>query len=197
MFQKTWFKVLIGLSFLAAGVYSIVGSQQTYLEKKTAERLAYEDGLRKPEGAPLHENESVVLNFYPIDESWILEGSFQELENTSNRFSMMMTDSTFEEMAIAGKVVVAKGDQSYELLVFDEPESYLLPFVDATCENESYGGGRYINIPKKSLKNGRLKVDFNDAANFYCAYTPDYICPIPPRENMITLAVTAGEKKPN
>ena len=45
------------------------------------------------------------------------------------------------------------------------------------------------------LKNNTLLVDFNKAYNPYCAYVSNvYNCPIPPRENRLTVAIRAGEK---
>ena len=40
----------------------------------------------------------------------------------------------------------------------------------------------------------RLVVDFNYAYNPYCAYNPNWSCPIPPSENRLTVSITAGEK---
>jgi uncharacterized protein (DUF1684 family) len=37
-------------------------------------------------------------------------------------------------------------------------------------------------------------LDFNRAYNPYCAYNENYSCPIPPRENRLPIAITAGEK---
>ena len=39
-----------------------------------------------------------------------------------------------------------------------------------------------------------LVIDFNKAYNPSCAYSPNYNCPIPPRENDLTLEVKAGVK---
>ena len=44
------------------------------------------------------------------------------------------------------------------------------------------------------IKNDRLLIDFNKAYNPYCAYTSGYNCPIPPKENNLPVAITAGEK---
>jgi uncharacterized protein (DUF1684 family) len=37
-------------------------------------------------------------------------------------------------------------------------------------------------------------LDFNRAINPPCAFTPYATCPLPPRQNMLTVAVRAGEK---
>jgi uncharacterized protein (DUF1684 family) len=69
---------------------------------------------------------------------------------------------------------------------------YFLPFVDATCGNESYGAGRYLELHE--LGDGKFIVDFNLAYNPYCAYSDAYSCPIPPAENRISLPIRAGEQ---
>jgi uncharacterized protein (DUF1684 family) len=37
-------------------------------------------------------------------------------------------------------------------------------------------------------------LDFNRAINPPCAFTPFATCPLPPKENQLPIAVTAGEK---
>lgn len=69
-----------------------------------------------------------------------------------------------------------------------------LPFTDATTGDQTYGGGRYLDVepPAEGVKT--VVIDFNSAYNPYCAYTHFYNCPIPPAENNLDVAVTAGEK---
>ncbi len=38
-------------------------------------------------------------------------------------------------------------------------------------------------------------VDFNYAYNPYCAYSEGFVCPLPPAENFLKVAIRAGEKK--
>ena len=71
-------------------------------------------------------------------------------------------------------------------------DDYFLPFMDATTEDESYADGRYLDLP--ATGDGRLVVDFNYAYNPYCAYNPNWSCPIPPSENRLTVSINAGEK---
>ena len=67
-----------------------------------------------------------------------------------------------------------------------------LPFGDRTNGEESYGGGRYLDL---DLPRGRnLVLDFNKAYSPYCAYNPSYSCPLPPSENRLPISVLAGEK---
>ncbi|MDA0262957.1 MAG: DUF1684 domain-containing protein [Chloroflexi bacterium] len=73
-----------------------------------------------------------------------------------------------------------------------ERNEYFLPFMDATTGDESYADGRYLDLP--ATGDGRLVVDFNYAYNPYCAYNPDWSCPIAPSENRLPVAIKAGEK---
>ena len=69
-----------------------------------------------------------------------------------------------------------------------------IPFGDATSGLTSYGGGRYMDFTLADIKDNTLVIDFNKAYNPYCAYTIGYNCPIPPKENLLTEAINAGEK---
>jgi uncharacterized protein (DUF1684 family) len=70
-----------------------------------------------------------------------------------------------------------------------------VPFRDATSGRETYGAGRYLEVEVRHV-NGttRATLDFNLAYNPYCAYSQDYSCPIPPAENTLPIAITAGER---
>jgi uncharacterized protein (DUF1684 family) len=85
--------------------------------------------------------------------------------------------------------------QNMELKKQEGYTNYLfLPFRDSSSGNESYGGGRYLDldIPKGE----KILLDFNLAYNPYCVYSDRYSCPIPPEENRLKTAIRAGEKKP-
>jgi hypothetical protein len=65
-------------------------------------------------------------------------------------------------------------------------------FRDATTGRESYPVGRYVD-PER-LPDGRYVLDFNLCYNPACAVSEHYNCPIPPRENLLKVAIRAGEK---
>ena len=73
-----------------------------------------------------------------------------------------------------------------------EGDEFFLPFMDATTGEESYTDGRYLDMT--AAGDGRLVVDFNYAYNPYCAYNPNWSCPIPPSENRLPVSIKAGEK---
>jgi uncharacterized protein (DUF1684 family) len=71
-------------------------------------------------------------------------------------------------------------------------DSFFLPFRDALSGRETYGAGRYLDVPPPH--NGHVVVDFNYAYNPSCAYNPKFSCPLPPRENWLQVPIRAGEK---
>jgi uncharacterized protein len=68
-----------------------------------------------------------------------------------------------------------------------------LAFGDKTSGEETYGGGRYLDV-KKTPGSTTITLDFNKAYNPYCAYNDTYSCPLPPPENLLNVAIKAGEK---
>jgi len=73
-----------------------------------------------------------------------------------------------------------------------EGDDLFIPFRDATTGKESYDVGRYLNMKFKAPGSTYL-IDFNDAGNPNCNYSPWYNCPIPPAENTLTVPIRAGE----
>lgn len=78
-----------------------------------------------------------------------------------------------------------------------------LPFRDATCSVESYGGGRYLFDTIKGShplpapvdrSRQHITLDFNYAYNPSCAYNDHWVCPLAPFENHLPMALRAGEK---
>ena len=71
-------------------------------------------------------------------------------------------------------------------------------FRDATSGSQTYGAGRYLLDTAKGADLGRdgdrLVLDFNFAYQPSCSYDGAWSCPLPPRDNWLTVAVTAGER---
>lgn len=71
-------------------------------------------------------------------------------------------------------------------------DSLFLPFRDATTGKQSYGAGRYLDISPD--EDGSITVDFNYAYSPFCAYSEQYSCALPPRENWMAVSIDAGER---
>lgn len=72
----------------------------------------------------------------------------------------------------------------------DELEPLFLPFTDLTNGDETYGGGRYIELDRQ--EGTKWVLDFNHAYSPFCAYNESFSCPLPPPENDLNVAIRAG-----
>jgi uncharacterized protein (DUF1684 family) len=73
-----------------------------------------------------------------------------------------------------------------------EQDELFIPFRDVTSGRESYGAGRYLEVPYKG--EATVVLDFNLAYSPWCAYNAAYTCILPPAENTLPVAVRAGEQ---
>ncbi len=91
-------------------------------------------------------------------------------------------------------------DGSYELAAYQlespNEEPLFVPFRDKTTGQQSYEGGRYMELsPDRDLDSGdELVVDFNLAYTPFCAYSETFDCPLPPEENWLEITIPAGER---
>ena len=101
---------------------------------------------------------------------------------------------TTDEIPNPGAVEFERGGTTYRLEALDEGgDTLFLVFADRTSGHGSYGAGRFLDAPKPDPQ-GRLVIDFNQAYNPPCAFTPFATCPLPPPENRLDLAIEAGER---
>jgi uncharacterized protein len=109
--------------------------------------------------------------------------------STSKGTRQLFNRVGYFDLSISGTQVRINAYQSAER---DDPNLFI-PFKDDTSGKESYGAARYLDMEVEH--DDEYAVDFNYAYNPYCAYSEDYVCPLPPRENWLKVPIRAGEKK--
>lgn len=87
--------------------------------------------------------------------------------------------------------------QSHYALKLGDSTHLFLPFKDASNGQETYGGGRYLDIDLNNVENDEVIIDFNQSYNPWCAYSDGFNCPIPPPGNELSFPIFAGEKNYN
>src|SRR5690606_61727 len=195
-------KYLFLLSFLFFG--SVITAQDEALisESKTAQNELNEE-FSNPETTILEPKDFKNfkgLEFYPIDEKFIVEAKFVRTPNEKPFLMPTTTDRLPEyvkygeaHFTIDGKDFILNLFKSVEPSKDPEYKDYLfLPFTDLTSGDGSYGGGRFLDqwIPEGD----KIIIDFNKAYNPYCAYSARFSCPIPPKENDLLIRIEAGVK---
>jgi uncharacterized protein (DUF1684 family) len=130
--------------------------------------------------------------YFPIDEKFKLKAVLQPPIESF----LMIANVLGQQVASksAGKLLFTFQNKKYSLDVIDEGEHMLfITFADATSGLSTYGSGRFIYIDPPDA-NGNTFIDFNKAFNPPCAFTSFATCPLPPPQNRLQLAITAGEK---
>jgi uncharacterized protein (DUF1684 family) len=193
MFKNKVFLVMIVLGILGIIFYSLSGSE-SYFDTIKKQRDTFLKNLMSENDSPIASIKDFSgIKYFEADKNFIVDADFKA--ESAGQGMILMTDSTQTEIKKAGKATFYVDGKTFTINVFDEGEYFLCPFRDLTSGKETYGGGRFVNIPKDKLKGEKLEIDFNNAHNFYCAYNESFICPIPPKENFINTEIKAGEKK--
>ncbi|MBC8111969.1 MAG: DUF1684 domain-containing protein [Verrucomicrobia bacterium] len=196
-FNKIYFFGLL-LLLLAIVVYSLTSEDKTaqYIAQVEAERTEKNRFFRASAESPI-ENKQLFrrLNYYPPNPEFRVKARLEMIEDTLG-FAVNMTDGKKETYLRIAKALFSLQKQEYSVLLIkplQKNEAILhLLFTDKTTGDSTYGGGRYVDVP---FKKGQKEVflDFNLAYNPFCAYNPNYSCPLPPKENKLPIAITAGE----
>jgi uncharacterized protein (DUF1684 family) len=136
------------------------------------------------------------LRYFPANPALVIRAPLEtEGVERDERIVMATTTGGEQEYRRAGVVRFEVEGEPAQVTLFSSPgqDELFLPFRDATSGKESYGAGRYLEVEGPAL-DGTVQVDFNYAYNPYCAYNPDWSCPIPPGENWLALPIRAGER---
>ncbi|MFB0909068.1 MAG: DUF1684 domain-containing protein [Spirosomataceae bacterium] len=192
MLKNKWF---VGgfVVILIVTLYYSLSTELPFAERIERSREDYKQNILSMEDSPIDLDTFEHFEYFDPNEAFLIEGKFIASEENET-FKLMMTDSSTNDIPLAGIAELVINGQIVKLKVFDEGETFLLPFNDKTNSVTTYGGGRYINIEKRAVNDDEITVDFNEAHNFYCAYNLNYVCPLPPRENNIDVEINAGEK---
>lgn len=159
--------------------------------------------FKDPETSPLpdrYRKDFTTLDFFEPDTSYRVMAKFTR---TPEALPFMMPTNTERqtEEVVFGIISFTLHGRTHKLEVYQNQElrqqekyrDYLfLPFADLTNGEETYGGGRYLDL---TIPQGdTILLDFNKSYNPYCAYNPKYSCPLVPKQNRLDIAIAAGVK---
>jgi uncharacterized protein (DUF1684 family) len=149
--------------------------------------------------------------WYPINEEWRIPAKLdRDAPGTGSQVKLETSIGDLRDFEVYGTFVFEVNGEEARLTAYravPEQADYdelFVPFKDATSGKETYGAGRYLDIPRHNHDHDhgheddvdQYMLDFNSAYNPLCAYTPRYNCPYPPPQNRLKVAIEAGEKIP-
>ncbi|RFS14552.1 DUF1684 domain-containing protein [Emticicia sp. C21] len=178
-----------------ARLFPYISNRPTVLKHKTLRWFIIQRGdkyairLRDLEGEFLLGFKGIET--FPINESWKLKTKFVPTEGKKLSITDI-TGRTYEQDS-PGKLLFTIDGKEYSLAATGTKEHLHFVFSDATSKHETYGSGRFLDAEAPDAE-GNIYLDFNKAYNPPCALTPYATCPLPVKENQLTVAIKAGEK---
>lgn len=135
----------------------------------------------------------VGIQYFETDSSWRLKAN---LIKPAFKQRIIIKNALGQEnpTELAGKIRFEYNGQFYTLDAISEGDYLLIVMGDATSGLSTYAAGRFLYIAKTEAESPDFMIDFNKAYNPPCVFTPYATCPIPPPQNILPFAVTAGEK---
>jgi uncharacterized protein (DUF1684 family) len=168
-----------------------------------AERVRKDNAFRAPDNRdspilPADRRAFAGLSYYPVDPKYHVPASLnEERPNPPIVIDLQTSINTKRRMRKAGTLTFRVDGTAYTLTAFADvdarvPTRLFVPFGDLTNVDATYRGGRYLDLDRTPT--GLYDLDFNRAYHPYCVFNPTYECPVPPRENRLTIAILAGER---
>lgn len=191
--------IVVGLIII---FYGFRGSQDdtAYVKEIEKERQDKDRFMRTSAESPFSTNPEAYkgLSYYPPDIKYRIIANLRPIEK--KKPVILTTNDGKEQRYIEYAYAEFKLDGvSNKLLILEIADmgpfrgNLFLAFGDETSASETYGAGRYLDVTK-TPGSSTIKLDFNLAYNPYCAYNNSFTCPLPPRENILTIPIRAGEK---
>jgi uncharacterized protein len=177
---------------------------QTHSAKIDSFRKHYIAELLADERAPIKAADTNKLQFYKANKKYAVLAKFEKITDTVG-FDILTHSGKRKKHFIYGLLRFQLQAKPYTLHVYQNEKlmtqagyaDYLfIPFNDYTNYKTTFGGGRYIDLREKDIKNDKVLLDFNMAYNPYCAFAEGFNCPIPPAENKLAIKIPVGEKLP-
>jgi uncharacterized protein (DUF1684 family) len=129
---------------------------------------------------------------FPADSSWRVTA---KLVTDPYTRSIPITNvlGQVTQTPLVGRLHFKLDGRAFVLDALQEGDELFIIFGDETSGLDTYGAGRFLYADMPDA-NGKTILDFNRAINPPCAFTPYATCPLPPRQNMLQVAVRAGER---
>ena len=169
--------------------------ENEYKELRSSKDIFFKDDPNSP---LLEEDKETFkeLKYYAPDPKYKFSGAIQKYE-APEVVELLTSTSELRKFYKYGQFNFEIGGNEHSLQLYKPVDDsghdpyYFVPFKDKTNITETYGAGRYLDIT--ASESDSITVDFNLAYNPYCVFSPYYSCPLPPRENHLSVEIRAGE----
>lgn len=131
------------------------------------------------------------IDVFPHDPDWVITGVWKPNPAGTTLDVEKRTGAPKAEV-IPGEIEFHHDGHTVSLATIGTGKALQIVFADATNGLETYGVGRFLFVVPNV--DGTVTLDFNYAVLPPCAFSYNFNCPIPPKQNRLRFAVRAGEK---
>ena len=171
-------------------------SEIIFSETVTGFVIAGDDGtyaLRVWDSSSESIQEFGSIDSFAYDPNWVITAKFTENPaGTTLGFEHLKDDGKTKHQVIPGEITFTKDGTDYNLAAFKSGRALELVFADATNGVDTYSVGRFLFVAPN--RDGSIVLDFNRAVLPPCAFSYNFNCPLPPKQNRFAVPITAGEK---
>ncbi len=190
----------IAILLALAAAVACSGPEATY-EEEIAGWRAEKDRYMRSADSPVPaaaRDAFAALQYFPVSPAYRVPAGL-EIVRTEDVIEMSLSSGERRRMRRVGFLDFTLQGQPLRLTAFvdageNDMRRLFVPFGDLTNGAETYQGGRYLDLDRTAT--GIYDLDFNRAYHPFCVFNVEYICPVPPRENRLKVAIRAGEKLP-
>lgn len=152
-------------------------------------------GLRVRDGQSEARRNFEGIEYFPIEKDWRVAARFERYD-PPRRIAVPTVLGTTTYPDCPGAFVFEHDGRTHRLDAMQSggENRLMIVFGDETNAGETYPGGRFLYVDLPAVGEAAT-LDFNRAENPPCAFTAFATCPLPPPQNRLPFAVTAGEKR--
>ena len=133
------------------------------------------------------------IDAFPYNADWVVTAKFTEIPGGKTvGFEHLKDDGNTRDQVVPGEITFTKDGIDYDLAAFKSGRALQLVFADATSGDSTYSVGRFLFVAPNP--DGTITLDFNRAVLPPCAFSYNFNCPMPPKQNRFTVPIEAGEK---
>lgn len=131
------------------------------------------------------------IDVFPHNPDWIVTGVWKP-NSSGTTLAVEKKRGAAKAEVIPGEIEFTHDGHTVSLATIGTGKALQIVFADLTNESETYSVGRFLFVVPNA--DGTVTMDFNYAVLPPCAFSYNFNCPIPPRQNRLPFAVRAGEK---
>jgi uncharacterized protein (DUF1684 family) len=133
------------------------------------------------------------IDAFPYNPEWVISAKFTEIPGgKAVGFEHLKDNGKTRDQVVPGEITFTKDGVDYDLAAFKAGRALQLVFADSTSGDSTYSVGRFLFVAPNA--DGTITLDFNRAVLPPCAFSYNFNCPMPPKQNRFSVPIEAGEK---